>query len=295
MKKYLIAVLASFLWSGCSIFGIGLSPAPDAHLDPDAPVLVRSLGRQLAGKLLSEVLSEAEKTLDVVPLNSQSIRKVAEKATPAVVNVFTKTKTPTTLNLLVLGIPTPLTLPGKALGTAFFIHPSGYLLTNNHVIEKSASITAKTADGKTYDLVIVARDPALDAALLRVEVTGSTFPYVPAGDSAQVGVGDVVIAVGNPLGLGHTVTQGIVSHTGREISEQATGPGRHIKFIQTDTAINPGNSGGPLITLTGAAIGINTAVVLGAQGLGFTVPMEQIKEFLQKVLAGSGSTERETN
>jgi serine protease DegS len=111
------------------------------------------------------------------------------------------------------------------------------------------------------------------------------------GDSDAIAVGDMTIAVGNPLGLGHTVTFGIVSQTGRNLSGVSDEEGRPIQFIQTDTAINPGSSGGPLITLTGAWVGVNTAGAIGAEGIGFAVPSAQVLEFLDEVLAGKGMWE----
>jgi S1-C subfamily serine protease len=102
-----------------------------------------------------------------------------------------------------------------------------------------------------------------------------------------------VIAIGNPLGLGHSVTKGIVSQTGRELAALGGQGGRQIGFLQTDTPLNPGSSGGPLITLTGAAIGVNTAVAHGAQGIAFTIPSSQVAEFLRTVLAGGGAAEKD--
>jgi len=102
----------------------------------------------------------------------------------------------------------------------------------------------------------------------------------------------MVIAIGNPMGLGHTVTQGIVSQTGRNLTGTPEDPGRHIDFLQTDTAINPGSSGGPLITMTGACIGVNTAGVTQAQGIGFAVPTTLVEEFLEEVCSGKGKLEK---
>ena len=111
------------------------------------------------------------------------------------------------------------------------------------------------------------------------------------GDSESIGVGEFTIAVGNPLGLGHTVTFGIVSQTGRNLSGIEEGVGRTVHFIQMDTAINPGSSGGPLITLTGSWIGVNTAAAIGAQNIGFAVPSKLALEFIDEVLAGKGDLE----
>ena len=149
-----------------------------------------------------------------------------------------------------------------------------------------------TDDETELELEVVARDPVYDLALLRVVKPKQKFPVLPMGDSEQVGVGDGVIAVGNPLGLGHTVTWGIISQTNRNL--QGVEPEddvRVVSFIQTDTAINPGSSGGPLITLSGAWIGVNTAGVVTAQNIGFAVPSKQVAEFIDGVLAGKGDRE----
>jgi serine protease Do len=108
------------------------------------------------------------------------------------------------------------------------------------------------------------------------------------GDSKAILGGDHVIAVGNPLGFGHTVTSGIISHTGRSLFEEEDPDGRYTRYIQTDVAINPGSSGGPLITLSGAWVGLNTAQIANSQGIGFTVPSSQVTEFLGNVIEGRG-------
>jgi S1-C subfamily serine protease len=191
------------------------------------------------------------------------------------------------------GLGLPVRLPGTGLGSGFFIHPSGYLLTNNHVIKAAVDIRVLTRDGVDLGVIVVARYPVFDLALLKIKDSNREFPVIPMGDSEAVGVGDLVIAVGNPLGLGHTVTSGIISQTGRNLSGvlDKDKAARQIRFIQTDTAINPGSSGGPLITLTCAWVGVNTAGVTEAQGIGFAVPSSQVREFLDKIRAGKGQQE----
>jgi S1-C subfamily serine protease len=205
--------------------------------------------------------------------------------------------TPARVTLLPIRIPglgIPVGLPGMGLGSGFFIHPSGYLLSNNHVIKDATEIRTLTRDGADLSVIVVARDPVFDLALLKILGSEREFPVLPMGDSEAVGVGDLVIAVGNPLGLGHTVTSGIISQTERNLSGVSDEEARQIRFIQTDTAINPGSSGGPLITLTGAWVGVNTAGVTEAQNIGFAVPSTQVQEFLDKVRAGEGQQEAET-
>lgn len=264
----------------------------------DAPTLIRPPARALYGAPLNSVLVEARRTAEEVPLDSHIVRRVSAKARPAVVSLYTKTRTPVRIHLLPIRLPIPLPLtsfrvrvPGIGRGSGFFIHPSGFLLTNDHVIRDAREIRAMTVENEELEVAVLARDPAFDLALLRVRDPKRRFPVLPMGSSDEIGVGDMTIAVGNPLGLGHTVTFGIVSQTGRNLSGVPEEEGRHVAFIQTDTAINPGSSGGPLVTLGGAWIGVNTAGAVGAQGIGFAVPSRQAREFLEEVVTGKGELE----
>jgi serine protease Do len=291
--------LCCVVLGGCSILGIGVRAETRSSIDPSAPVFVRAGAQRLVGVPLDDLVVLAQETRAQLRLDSGTFRRVAEEATAAVVNVYTETASPYRVSLLPIPVPGTsfrVALPGRALGSAFFVHPGGYLLTNNHVIEDATSIKANMANGKTYTLSVLARDPALDLALLAVTDRRRVpeFPYIPLGDSAEVAPGDLVIAIGNPLGLGHTVTQGIISQTGRRIAElERSAGGRHIAFLQTSAPINPGSSGGPLITLAGAAIGVNAVTVVGAQGIGFTIPSEQVRGFVGTVLGGGGVAERD--
>jgi len=285
----LVCLLSSSL--GCSILGIGLRRERIPETPPDSPIWLRPAAADLQALPSDDVVRRADATLVEIPLYSHTIRRVSEQAMPAVVSIYTKTPSPYMFSLLPIPLPGfyfRLPLPGEALGSAFFIHPGGYLLSNNHVIENALSIRARTSEEDDFDLEIVARDPVLDIALLRVVNPEVEFEFIPVGDSGEVGVGDSVIAIGNPLGLGHSVSQGIISQTGRELIKLDEGDGRQIEFLQTDTAINPGSSGGPLITLSGAAVGMNTAIARSAQGIAFAVPTSQILEFVEQVLAGEG-------
>lgn len=168
-----------------------------------------------------------------------------------------------------------------SLGSGFIISSDGYILTNNHVVEKADEIRIKLDNGKEYEAKVVGRDPKTDLALIKVN-PDKDFPE-PAvlGDSDELRVGDWVIAVGNPFGLGHTVTAGIISAKGRVI-----GAGPYDDFLQTDAAINPGNSGGPLFNLKGEVVGINTAIVARGQGIGFAIPVNMAKELLPQLKKG---------
>ncbi len=241
------------------------------------------------GTVPDNLLIEADETVRDIVMRTQLIRQVAEKSRPAVVSVYAQTSTSYRIHLLPIPLPGtgfPVRVPGVGLGSGFFIHPAGYLLTNNHVVERAEKIKVLTQDGTDYEVQIVARDSIYDLALLKIKDPKKEFPILPMGDSKAVDAGEMVIAVGNPLGLGHTVTAGIISHTGRHLSGVPEEKDRQINFIQTDAAINPGSSGGPLITLTGAWIGVNTAGAQASQGIGFAVPSGQVKEFLDGVRNG---------
>jgi serine protease Do len=165
----------------------------------------------------------------------------------------------------------------KSLGSGFIIDKDGYILTNNHVVEKASSIKVKLSDDKEYDAKVIGKDAKTDIALIKVNAK-NTLPVATLGDSDGLDVGDWVVAVGNPFGLGHTVTAGIVSAKGRVI-----GQGPYDEFIQTDASINPGNSGGPLFNLRGEVVGINTAIVSGGQGIGFAIPVNVARNLLAQL------------
>ncbi len=165
----------------------------------------------------------------------------------------------------------------RSLGSGFIIDKDGYILTNNHVVEKASTIKVKLSDEKEYDAKIIGRDPKTDIALIKIDVRQS-LPVAVLGDSNALQVGDWVVAIGNPFGLEHTVTAGIVSAKGRII-----GAGPYDEFIQTDASINPGNSGGPLLNLKGEVVGINTAIVSGGQGIGFAIPINVARDMLSQL------------
>lgn len=165
-----------------------------------------------------------------------------------------------------------------ALGTGFIISKSGEIVTNNHVVDGADTVTVKLSDGTSLKAEVVGTDPASDLALIRVKA-GHDLPALQWGDSDQLKVGQDVVAIGNPFGLGNTVTAGIVSALGRDIQS-----GPFDDYIQTDAAINQGNSGGPLFNADGQVVGINSAIVSptgGSVGIGFAVP----SDIAQKVIA----------
>ncbi len=174
----------------------------------------------------------------------------------------------------------PNNQPQSSLGSGFIIDKSGLVLTNNHVIDNAEDIVMVMRDNREFHAKVVGRDPKIDIALLKAEAD-TELPAVDLGNSDQIDVGDWVLAIGNPFGLSNTVTLGIVSAKGREI-----GAGPYDDFIQTDTAINPGNSGGPLLSLDGRVVGVNTAINAAAQGIGFAIPVNMIKDLLPQLKEG---------
>ncbi len=178
----------------------------------------------------------------------------------------------------------------RSLGSGFIISSDGYVVTNNHVVEGADEIKVRLRENgkreKSYIAKVIGTDSETDLALLKI-TTKSRLPYLDFGDSDDLEVGEWVMAIGNPFGLDHTVTAGIISAKGRVI-----GAGPYDNFLQTDASINPGNSGGPLLDMEGKVIGINTAIVASGQGIGFAIPssmakniIEQLKEF-KKVKRG---------
>lgn len=159
-------------------------------------------------------------------------------------------------------------------GSGFLISNDGYILTNYHVIDGADSLTVKLANEEEYSGTIIGYDDSIDVALIKIE-TKTSFPYIKLGNSDSVRVGDYAVAIGNPFGLSHTVTMGIIS-----AKERVIGSGPYDNYLQTDASINPGNSGGPLFNLQGEAIGINTAINPRAQGIGFSLPINKVTSIL---------------
>ena len=175
---------------------------------------------------------------------------------------------------------------GQAQGSGFFISADGYAVTNNHVVEKATSVEVSTDDGKTHTAKVIGTDPRTDLALIKVD--GSNFPYVKLAEAAPR-IGDWVLAVGNPFGLGGTVTAGIVSARGRDI-----GAGPYDDFLQIDAPVNKGNSGGPTFNTEGSVIGVNTAIFSpsgGSVGIAFAIPSETVSNVVAQ-LKDKGSVTR---
>jgi len=169
----------------------------------------------------------------------------------------------------------------QSLGSGVVVSPDGYIITNHHVVEKADEIRVTLLDKRTFKSLIVGVDPKTDIAVLRIEAT--SLPTIPWGNSEKLQVGEFVLAIGNPYGLTHTVTMGIISAVGRA----NVGIVDYEDFIQTDAAINPGNSGGPLVNIKGELIGINTAIFSktgGYQGIGFAVPSNMVRLVIDQLI-----------
>lgn len=276
LKLALILVQLMILGSGC------ISPEQKAS-QTGVEIILHPAASDLLETTTEDIVVRAERTIGDSTLTTTSIRKIAEEAKDTVVSVYVKSNTPYRLKILPFspfgGIP--VEVPGFSLGSGFFIHPSGYIVTNHHVVADAEQITILTSSEEEFDVVVVAQDPLYDLALLKVRTPlKRKFKALPMGNSDDIDIGDMVIAVGNPLDLGHTVTSGIVSQTYRNIIGDLGEIDRRVNFIQTDTAINPGSSGGPLITMNGAWVGVNTSKMVLAEGISFAVPSNQVLDFL---------------
>lgn len=171
----------------------------------------------------------------------------------------------------------------SGVGSGFIISEDGHIITNAHVIDGADTVSVTLKDGRTLDGEVLGTDPTTDVAVIKVSGEAD-LPVVKLSNSDQLRPGEWAIAIGNPLGLDNTVTVGIVSATGRT-SGQVGVPDKRVDFIQTDTAINPGNSGGPLLNDRGEVIGVNTAIIQGAQGIGFAIPINEAKSIAEELIA----------
>ncbi len=250
------------------------------------------IGRSAAALLLCLLLSLLQAhaafpdAVDGQPL--PSLAPMLERITPAVVNISTRGPVPRSNPLMddpffrrFFGAQ-PKGRPEQSLGSGVIVDASqGLIITNHHVVENAAQILVTLSDGRDVNATLVGSDPEADVALVRIEVTGLT--QLNWADSSELRVGDFCVAIGNPFGLGQTVTSGIVSALGRS----GLGIENFEDFIQTDAAINPGNSGGALVNLRGELIGINTAIVGssgGNVGIGFAIPANMASDIIDQLL-----------
>ncbi|MDW7712232.1 MAG: Do family serine endopeptidase [Deferrisomatales bacterium] len=217
-----------------------------------------------------------------------------QKASPAVVNISTETVTraqPPFRGFSPLfdeffrdffgDVPGPERRQ-RGLGSGVLIQADGTILTNEHVIQNASRIVVTRASGEEYEARLVGADSRTDLAVLKVDAEGP-LPFVPMGTSADLMIGETVIAIGNPFGLSHTVTTGVVSALNRTI--RGANERTYTDFIQTDASINPGNSGGPLLNILGELVGINSAIYQRAEGIGFAIPIDKARRIVESLLA----------
>ena len=218
-------------------------------------------------------LPDADPVSDIRIDESSAVISAVDKVTPAVVTLQTSQGG-------FLG-------SGSGTGSGFIYDPDGYILTNKHVVENADEIIVVLNDGRSFPGTVYGIDTLTDLAIVTIEAT--ELPVAPVGTSADLEPGQLAIAIGNPLGYENTVTTGVVSGLGRQITASdanQTSSERLNNLIQTDAAINPGNSGGPLVNSAGQVIGVNTAVSAQAQGLGFAIPIDVAKPIMQQALDG---------
>ena len=251
------------------------------------PVLLLVLaltGQALAAESVPQ--SRQQVTLTFAP--------VVRRAAPAVVNIYTRRVVKTLSPMFAdpffrqffgeqMGIPRERV--ERSLGSGVIVQPNGVIVTNNHVIKDSDAITVVLADRREFAARVVGTDERTDLAVLKIDVGAEKLPVLPLADSDALNVGDIVLAIGDPFGVGQTVTMGIVS----ALARTAVGASDYRFFIQTDAAINPGNSGGALVDVEGRVVGINSAIYSqsgGSIGIGFAIPSNMVRAVLGSILSG---------
>ena len=242
---------------------------------------------------------------EAIPINHRTYSKIVTSVSDGIVNIYTTMleerearigidpgdllpfRIPIVspiLDFIPFQMPIPYEDEGFSLGSGFLINEGGFILTNAHVIRNATDIRVVRAKSREeFPARIVGVDPATDSALIRIEPQPD-MQVLPLGDSAALDVGEIVMAVGNPLGLNHTVSAGLISAMERLVSEDEESL---LDYLQTDTAINPGSSGGPLLNLHGQVVGINTAIATDAQNIGFAIPIDTIKRVIPILISGN--------
>lgn len=233
-------------------------------------------------------------SLEASELRKSAVVKAVERASPAVVNVSTEQEMQRRPGMFPgfrgdslfeeffrdFLSPFPRGQARTSLGSGVIVDPKGMILTNEHVVQGASSIRVTLSDQREYQARLVGADPPSDLAVLLIE-TNEKLPVIPMGRSNDLMIGETVIAIGNPFGLSHTVTTGVISALNRSIRTESR---VYKDFIQTDAAINPGNSGGPLLNIDGELIGINTAIYQKAQGVGFAIPIDRAKRIMRELI-----------
>jgi len=305
--------VGAFLVIALSLWGCTVAPSPrgmDAVLvSEDDPIFDKSFEELSFEDIdLKQMWVERETSeeRDNVVIHNNTFADVAERVKGGVVNIYTRNLeekearvgiSPNDIvripllsylfDIIPFKVPIPYNSEGFSLGSGFIINEQGYILTNAHVIHNATDIRVVLSEGrKEYAAKIVGADRITDTALIRIQ-PDHLLTVLPLGNSDSLRIGEMVLTIGNPLGLRHSVTSGIVSATERispGLSEKL------VDFIQTDSAINPGSSGGPLVNLHGEVVGINTAMISKAQSIGFAIPINTVKMVMPMLVLGK--TER---
>jgi serine protease Do len=301
-----ILVLSLALTLGCTVSKGTREQQDKVLVEDNAPVFDKRFKELSYEDLdLSRLWEEGTHVTDTpVPIHNLTIADLTESVKRGVVNLYTlKLEEKNVqfgfspnkllpfniplfsdvLEVIPFRVPIPYQDEGFSLGTGFIINREGYILTNAHVVHNATDIMVVLSEARIpFPAKIIGADPVTDTALLKMPPVGLST-ILPLADSDRLRTGEMVIAIGNPLGLRHTVTLGIVSAKDRI----APGSGKEpMEFIQTDSAINPGNSGGPLLNLRGEVVGINTAIVAKAQSIGFAIPINTVKEVMPLLVLG---------
>ena len=271
------------------VFGAGVTLAGSYFLSYN-PLATANASPENSGNVLAQIIPNGN------PGSNQRenfVTRVVDKVGPAVVRINSSktvtSKIPDAFNNPFFReffgdqIPSqPQQRVERGTGSGFIINTDGQILTNAHVVEGADKVSVILKDGRTFEGKVLGSDPVTDVAVVKIKA--DKLPMVELGDSDSLKPGEWAIAIGNPLGLDNTVTTGIVSATGRS-SSQVGVPDKRVQFIQTDAAINPGNSGGPLLSASGQVIGMNTAIIQGAQGLGFSIPINTVQRIANQLIA----------
>ncbi len=234
-------------------------------------------------------VTQRDRPVDINPTDPNFVVTAVQKVGPAVVRInAAKTVSSQTPNEFddpmmrrFFGSAPPSRRVERGTGSGFIVNANGQILTNSHVINGADTVSVTLKDGRTFKGEVLGEDPVTDVAVIKI--SANDLPVIPIGNSDGLRPGEWVIAIGNPLGLDNTVTAGIVSATDRSSSDIGVSDKR-VGFIQTDAAINPGNSGGPLLNARGEVIGMNTAIISGAQGLGFAIPINTVQDISQQII-----------
>ncbi|MEQ9233809.1 HhoA/HhoB/HtrA family serine endopeptidase [Coleofasciculus sp. E2-BRE-01] len=276
------------LYRVLSLIGTGITILGVAGCSNPSTV---SSEQQTTAQVVEDTNDIRDRALEPTPEDTNFVVDVVNKVEPAVVRINTEktveTQSPDAFNdpffrrFFGGAVPQPQERTVRGIGSGFVISDNGEIITNAHVVNKADTVRVSFPDGRTFEGEVLGEDPVTDIAV--VKVSADDLPTVELGNSQGLQTGQWAIAIGNPLGLQETVTVGVISGIDRSSSEVGV-PDKRIGFIQTDAAINPGNSGGPLLNARGEVIGVNTAIIQGAQGLGFAIPIDIAKQIAQQLI-----------